>query len=428
MHRLNGSLQCWLFDRLQNQVIMKPYNSSLLTCIIKYVVAFVLLSLPIFGNANIKSDQGSKIVFRFDDFQLISSTFYDSLLYTFKKNKIPICLGTIPFDKNGLFHNELNYKQLNSFKTSIKNNEIEIALHGYDHKDNELKKGSFLKSPIESEFSKLSYKAQFTRLKIAKESIDSLLGINVNIFIPPYNTYDDNTLKVLDTLKFEIISANIYGPSRSNKIKYIPFTINDLNELQKVIRKHQNHKISIIVMMHSFSFKGGSNYVGDYAKPMDFKQLDALLHWIRNQYYIEATTFSALNQGEIFDNKRFDLNSLDNNLLFKALKKIGIYRYGVYNTSEYITRYKGTFAILNALFHILTFLFFYWITKILAKMIKPSKTIILLLFSSMVIILLLFIYIKSNSDSLFALCALIITVFGAILSGTSSIIKSAVKT
>lgn len=132
-------------------------------------------------------------------------------------------------------------------------------MHGFNHNDNELGKGSFLINPVASEFARLEYNNQFKRINKAKKSIDSLLNINVNIFIPPFDSYDDNTLKVLDSLKFGIISASMDGSSSSDKISYIPFTINDLNELPKIVKKYQYDNLTIVVLMHPYSFKEGTN-------------------------------------------------------------------------------------------------------------------------------------------------------------------------
>ena len=242
-----------------------------------------------------------------------------------RRINIPLCLGIVPFDnKNGLIYNEMNQEQLSDLNLRIKRGEIEIALHGFNHNDNELFKGSLLVNSVPSEFSRLEYSIQFAKISEAKKSIDSLLNINVKELTPPFDSYDDNTLKALDSLRFEIISASVDGSSCSDRIKYIPPTYNDLNSLPKIIKKYQNDNVLIVVKMHSFSFKAGNNYAGGPSKRIYFKQLDLLLNWIYNQKYVNATTFSILNQNEIFDNKRFVLNSVNKNLLVKDIKKIQI--------------------------------------------------------------------------------------------------------
>jgi peptidoglycan/xylan/chitin deacetylase (PgdA/CDA1 family) len=348
---------------------------------------------------------------------LTSTKFYDSLFYIFQKNNIPLSLGIIPFDKNGIIHNEMNQEQLADLKLRIKSGEIEIALHGFNHSDNELCKGSFLTSPVKSEFAKLEYNNQFKRINKAKNSIDSLLNIKVNIFIPPFNSYDDNTLKVLDSLKFAIISSSMDGSASSDKIRYIPFTINDLNELPKVVKKYKYDKITIVVLLHPYSFKEGANYPNDFSKRIDFNQLDTLLNWIKKQNYAITTTFSNLDKSENYDKNRFVLNSTNNNLLVKILFKLKLYRYGVYNTAEHIRNNKNILTMFNVFLHIIVFLFIYFTAKIIAKLIKPSKKIMLIFVAIIVILMFCVLYKIINSHSLITYTVFIVTILMALFLG-----------
>lgn len=93
--------------------------------IISFLFLFITISVIKANNLN----QRIKIVFRFDDYQLTSTKFYDSLFYIFQKNNIPFCLGIIPFDTNGLIHNEMNPEQLSDLNLRIIRGKIEIALH-----------------------------------------------------------------------------------------------------------------------------------------------------------------------------------------------------------------------------------------------------------------------------------------------------------
>ena len=77
-----------------------------------------------------------KIVFRFDDYMMTQNVIIDSILDIFKKNNIPLTLGVVPYDEEGMIFNKLSHDQLNDLKDRIKNNEIEIALHGFNHTNN----------------------------------------------------------------------------------------------------------------------------------------------------------------------------------------------------------------------------------------------------------------------------------------------------
>jgi hypothetical protein len=76
------------------------------------------------------ADGKIKMVFRFDDYLLIPSTLSDSLLNIFQKNKIPLCIGILPFDTSGSFIYKLNQSQLYDLRSRIHRKEIEVGLHG----------------------------------------------------------------------------------------------------------------------------------------------------------------------------------------------------------------------------------------------------------------------------------------------------------
>jgi peptidoglycan/xylan/chitin deacetylase (PgdA/CDA1 family) len=382
----------------------------------KSMICFLLLFLDISVITANRLEGKINIIFRFDDYKLTSNVFYDSLFYVFNKNHIPLCLGIIPYDKNGLIFNNLDQEQLNGLRLRIVKNEIEIALHGFNHNDNSLSKKSFLVRSVSSEFANLNYKDQFKKIKKAKIAIDSLLNSKVNIFIPPFNSYDDNTLKVLDSLKFDIISASIDGPSKSDKIKYIPYTINNLNELPKLLTKYQFDK-TIVVMMHQYVFKEGTGYMNHFSPRIDFNQLDSTLNWINNNTNLSTTSFSMLSHSEDFGNKRFVLNSTNKNLIIKILYKLKLYRYGVYSTVEDIRNHRFILTLVNIIFHIISFVSIYFASNIITKFIKPFKVIMLLFSASMIIVILGILYkgIYSHYQITYLVFAAIISI--AILLG-----------
>lgn len=88
---------------------------------------------------------------------------------------------------------------------------------------------------------------------IAREKID--------IFIPPWNGYDSNTIFALEKTDFKILSAGIKGFSINSQIKYLPITTN-VNEIKKLFHKNLNIRlknITIVVNFHSFEFDNIEN-------------------------------------------------------------------------------------------------------------------------------------------------------------------------
>jgi hypothetical protein len=381
----------------------------------KILISILLIFSTFPGIAGTKPDQKIKIVFRFDDYRLRSDIVQDSIIYVFKKNRIPICLGIIPFDFDGLIYNQLNQEQLKDFKERISRNEVEIALHGFNHNDNKLIMKTFMKSSGPSEFVNLKYSDQFKKIQRGKTVLDSLLNTNINIFIPPFNSYDGTTLKVLDSLKFKVISASIEGSSRSGKISYIPFSLSDLTELTKVIESSRYDNLTIIAILHPYSFIG--EFPSEHAKPIYINKLDSLLSWIKAQNYIVATDFSALNSSEVFDDKRFILNSTNRNMVIKILSKFEIYRYGVYNTTDYVRNHRVIFVVLNILFHLLVFSCFYFPTRILLKRIKSFKTLKFILMTVIVALLIGILHKGINSHGFIIYIMLMVTISLGFIAG-----------
>jgi len=391
-----------------------------------FIILCLLSTVTIDGITNNRLDQKMKIVWRFDDYQLKSNIFYDSLFYVFRKNNISLCLGVIPFNENEIIVNEMNQEQMHDLILRIRRGEIEIAIHGFNHHNNEIRKESFFIETFNSEFVGLNYFEQFDRISKSKKSIDSLLQINTNIFIPPHNSYDDYTLQVLDSLNFDIISAYINGPSSSSKLKYIPSTIDDLNELPKILKRNRGNSGLIVVTIHPYSFESGSAYPKPY-KRIKFNQLDSLLNWISNQNYISSTSFSKLSKSEIFDTERFVLNSINKNLVTKSLNKMKLYRYGLFNTLEYEKSHLLIFNIFNILFHILTFLLVFYMSKIVNKMINSHRIKIVTFIIIFVLMLLAVLY-HNTSYILTMKIVFMTTVSTAILLGTFVGYKFTIKT
>jgi len=319
-----------------------------------------------------------KLIFRYDDYTLKPKINNDSLLNVFKKNNIPLCVGIVPIDKQGKLINELSTEQLNEFKSRIERKEIEITLHGYNHANTVPKNfSSILIKNYNSEFALLDYDKQYQRLSIAKSKLDSLLGINIQTFVPPWNMYDNNTLKALVNLNFKIISADINGPSDNKQIKYIPDTQEDFDELAGIIKKYKNDNVTIVLLFHPYTFKGCCpEYPNVYSDRMLFYQLDTLLKWINAQKNIDIYTFSTINKIENFDEISFRLNSTRFNLVARTLQSLNLYEDGVYSAYKNLKYQKILLGLINIFIHLLFFWLFYMLSKMIVRIFKPSKIFI----------------------------------------------------
>jgi peptidoglycan/xylan/chitin deacetylase (PgdA/CDA1 family) len=96
---------------------------------------------------------------------------------------------------------------VNEVKKGLNSGTLEIGSHAWDHVD----------------YSKLPASTQLNTLQKSKQKIIQLWGVTPNVFVPPYDAYNNDTLFALKSVGFKVISAefdleipNIYDPDNPN--------------------------------------------------------------------------------------------------------------------------------------------------------------------------------------------------------------------
>lgn len=142
----------------------------------------------------------------------------------FDKYNIKPIIGVIPKneDKSISFSNQVNEEDFFKKIKKLKKNNWTIAQHGFEHKCSKKLGGGILNISNKSEFAKLSFKTQFEKLekglKIMKKN-----KLQTNVFMTPSHSFDENTLKVLEKLKFEFITDGFeLYPNKKNNLTFIP--------------------------------------------------------------------------------------------------------------------------------------------------------------------------------------------------------------
>jgi hypothetical protein len=269
-----------------------------------FVIFFFLLFCDV-GYGFSSDGQNIILVFRYDDYSSQSSTDLETRIFQdFVRFQMPLVVGIIPFvassNKRDPSHQEL--VPLTEEKTALLQSYIDSgtvipSLHGYSHQTviNDL-------TSIKSEFRGLSYQEQLIKIEKGKKFLEDRLGQDINIFVPPWNIYDRNTLKVVEELGFTTISAGLHStPDKDSNLKFLPETEN-LSNLRSVIknaRQVSSSPVVILVLFHDYDFLEIDKDLGK----MFYKQFQALLEWIARQEYItvvpleEAAT--KLNLGAV---------------------------------------------------------------------------------------------------------------------------------
>ena len=239
------------------------------------------------------------VVFRFDDFRLHSDSLQDQLLETFYYNEIPISLAVVPCSNDTLYLEGGSY--LAMLRSMNSDGMAEIALHGLNHR----------RVAENGEFAGVALEKQIEMISKGKHYLDSLFSSTVT-FIPPWNSYDDNTLKALEYLDVECISScmTIGQPLTSERLAYFPETIDHPSKLLKAIDDNRNRRGVIVLMFHHY----------DFDQEFTIQDLDVLLKSLKNMDNVNCYTFKMLCNRNIKSDKGRFLANLEINLLSKTLK------------------------------------------------------------------------------------------------------------
>jgi peptidoglycan/xylan/chitin deacetylase (PgdA/CDA1 family) len=111
---------------------------------------------------------------------------------------------------------------------------FELAISGWNHTD----------------YTKLSKEAQKSSLQQANEKMKGLFGNTSDIFLPPYDSFDNSTLDAMRQLSFKILSSDIskYAPDNIKNIFVDNAKAHDGNQNQKIFQ--------VPVMAYFQYFKG----------------------------------------------------------------------------------------------------------------------------------------------------------------------------
>jgi len=305
---------------------------------ILFMLLVLLLDLSITHSLE---PQEITVVFRYDDYSTCSPTNFEiRLINTFKNSNIPLTVGIIPYVVSGDSHNPspqevipLSKEKARILKTAMDSGIVEPALHGYSHQTiKDCKKSGC------TEFSGLSYEKQIKKIVKGKKLLEDELNTKITIFIPPWNSYDMNTLQCLKSSDFNCISANLQGVSEeSSHLRFLPATtfISELRRAVNSARRSSDPQPVIVVLFHAFEFVeiGGDRGVFTYQEFSD------LLSWTTSQKNIHVSAMSQLIKENNFNVTWFQENREFHTIiqLIPPFLSRSLGLEGVYFSSQYLS-------------------------------------------------------------------------------------------
>ena len=196
------------------------------------------------------------IIFRFDDISASSDVAMETRIFeTFLEYRIPLTIGVIPFECAGDVHIPTPQEELplteSKFSTlkQLQTDGFEMAQHGFSH---QVRAGC----GFHTEFVGRPFDDQLTRIARGKSFLEEQLKIES--FIPPWNGYDDITIRAIESLGFRSLSADPYGFVNPNScLQYMPATttLPALSSTVKAARTWSTSTKLIVVIMHAYEFR-----------------------------------------------------------------------------------------------------------------------------------------------------------------------------
>jgi len=250
------------------------------------------------------------VVFRYDDYAAKSPTDMElKIINAFRSIGASLTVGVIPFVYAGDVHDPspgdvipLTPRGADILKSGSKDGTLDIALHGYSHQTINAKRMT--------EFEGLDYNRQLEKLTKGKEFLEGMIDAPVTTFVPPWNTYDLNTLRALEQLGFSTLSASMAGAAvEDSKLNFLPATcgLSQLRDAVETARASADPQPVIVVLFHASDFK-----INDYEKRgiITYPDFCDLLKWLKRQREVrllsisQATEVMDLNVNRFLWNKR----------------------------------------------------------------------------------------------------------------------------
>ena len=233
------------------------------------------------------------VVFRLDDYSSRSPTDLETrLIDAFRRHHVPLTVGVVPFivsrsvyDPSPQEPSSFSAAKIAVLKEAVEDGTVEVALHGTSHQTARgASVGRFVRAywPYDTEFRGVRRDVQAEKIARGRTFLEEAFHTRVDTFIPPWNSYDRNLLRCLETQGFRSLSAGRWGPlDVSSPLKWLPATSN-LSGVRNAVRAARIGKDPeplIVVLIHPSDFRRPGRVDGG----PDTRGLEEVLAWISSQ-------------------------------------------------------------------------------------------------------------------------------------------------
>jgi peptidoglycan/xylan/chitin deacetylase (PgdA/CDA1 family) len=229
-----------------------------------------------------------RLAFRFDDPSPVSKHGVEErVLEQFVERRLPATLGVIPLRGEPGAEVGFSRETASHLLAASDSGLIEIALHGYAHRDTGLCRNE------RSELAGLAPDRQREVIAQAKGALESALGRDISGFVPPWNSYDAGTLAAVRANGLSYLSADRRAPP-STGVPVLPATCN-LRQLRDAVSEARGFDPMdpiIVVLLHHYDFERDED---DPPGPvLSYQELGDLLDWLLDLRDLECRTLQQI--------------------------------------------------------------------------------------------------------------------------------------
>lgn len=259
-----------------------------------------------------------KIILRYDDYSNFTSMeVADAFIDTARSVGAGVLISVIPFPygdypesyvPDAKLQPFLSQEKIALLKKHLVEGSIEIAIHGFAHKNN-------AHSSDKSEFSGFDITKQSVLLRTAKDALDTATGANIRTFVPPFNQYDAATLKALENTGFQILSAGMGSYSKTDsRLGFLPGTtyIDRLKEVISSALSKKHRDATVIVTLHPYDIIESGDKLPQFRKNRGQVSIQSIRDDLNQISKMENVQFSSvgalIENGEDLSIERWQAN------------------------------------------------------------------------------------------------------------------------
>lgn len=243
-----------------------------------------------------------KLCFRLDDPHARSDHSLErAILDVFSEFSIPLCAAIVPFYRGASSDEVVGacFENMPHIADAFRAGRIELAQHGCDH--------AALRRTLDgdpSEFAGVDEPTQTKLIVRGRRQLEEGFATAITGFVPPWNSYDGTTARVLANAGFRFISAGKKSPAFGARNKpvhglvAVPRTCN-MQSLEAAIQQAVHFRAAapvVVCVLHPDEFVEFRDppVPGDLAPFMSLKELKSKLAWCSGLKEIEVCSIGSL--------------------------------------------------------------------------------------------------------------------------------------